>query len=272
MSDEGFRRTYVVQLLCEERPEIDKEALWERLRARAGNVDSTGDGLNFAFLDHVTEFADGAAPAMAMIVVTEFDTEKDIRPDDLAQSWYWRKAGDTVARCRYQVGVIQMMAAGLPYKERLALVHNTVMAVLDIVDVDAIDWLESQQYVDPESYVRSKDSPDPDPLYPAVNVRFYNITGREPDEMMIDTVGLAALGEVDLQCHFKDLNPQDVARMVGNSAYYVFDKGDVIKDNETIQGVGEGTRWRCRHEDALLPPKRIVLDIDPGPPYAAGNR
>jgi hypothetical protein len=116
-------------------------------------------------------------------------------------------------------------------------------------------------------------TPAEDPVYPAVNVRLFQVQGRQEGEVLMDTIGLAALGLPDLQCHFVGLDPQQVANTLYGAAYYVYENGDVIEDGETIQGAGEGVvRWRCRHEDALMDPARVVLDIDPGPPFAAGER
>ncbi len=60
--------------------------------------------------------------------------------------------------------------------------------------------------------------------------------------------------------------------MLYNAAYYLFEHGDVIDDGDTIQGIPTDQRWTCQHELALAEPEREVIDINPGPPYAAGNR
>jgi hypothetical protein len=52
----------------------------------------------------------------------------------------------------------------------------------------------------------------------------------------------------------------------------IFDQGDVIEDGHTVEGFPPGSRWRCRHEKALIVPTREVLDVNPGVPFAAGNR
>jgi hypothetical protein len=92
-----------------------------------------------------------------------------------------------------------------------------------------------------------------------------------PGEVVMDTLGLAALGLPDLQCHFRNLDRMAVARLLYNTGWYIFSNGDVIADGHTIEGVAPGARWRCRHEDALVPPAREVLDLDPGPPHGAGR-
>jgi hypothetical protein len=88
----------------------------------------------------------------------------------------------------------------------------------------------------------------------------------------MDTLGLGALGLPDLQCRFCLLEPRAVARALYNTAWYLFTEGDVIQDGHTVEGGAPGSRWRCRHEDSLVGPERVVLDLNPGPPYAAGNR
>src|SRR3569833_781415 len=186
METDGFARTYHVHLLCENEPIIHKPALLERLRARIGEVDTGGDGLNFSFPEHTTEFQEGPAPSLAMVIITELNQNKDVRNEDLAQSWFWRDAVDIVSRCRYMVGIADLMAGGLPYKTRLALIHNIVMSVLDIVDCDAIHWIHSQQNEDPDTNDHTKDTNDPDPHKPTNKVRFFNITDRQPGEMIMD--------------------------------------------------------------------------------------
>jgi len=99
----------------------------------------------------------------------------------------------------------------------------------------------------------------------------FNVEGG-PGESVMDTMGLASLGLPDLQVHSTGLEPDDVARHLFNSAYYVLEKGDVIADGQTIDGIPPGTKWHCQHEASLVGPSRVVLDIDPGPPFAAGHR
>jgi len=274
---------YMVRLMYEAEPAVSEEDILERLTARIGEVElmrpsdvpqpELQDALNFVFPNYRVRYADGSEiPVGCNMIMLELKPRDWEGDHDLVQSWNWRQAKSVVPNCRWSIMVNDFLALGLPYKDRLALFHNIVMSVLDVAPCSAIHWMPSQQFVDPASYVLTKDSPDPDPIYPAINVRLYNIQDREPGECVMDSIGVAALGGLDVQCHFIGLDPTDVAQMIGNSAYYIFNEGDVVKDGETIQGVGEGTRWRCRHEDALLPPGRPVLDIDPGPPYSAGER
>ena len=105
-----------------------------------------------------------------------------------------------------------------------------------------------------------------------LNVRLFRIENGAAGDTIMDTRGLAALGLPDVQMHFRDLDPGRVAALLYNYARYLNEHGDCINDGETIDGATPGTRWRCRHEMSLVPPERLVLDIDPGPPHAAGQR
>lgn len=57
---------------------------------------------------------------------------------------------------------------------------------------------------------------------------------------------------------------------------YLLTSGNEIDSGETIDGIKDGDmdrsiQWKCQYEDALIQPKRPVLDINTGE-YAAGNR
>ncbi len=104
-----------------------------------------------------------------------------------------------------------------------------------------------------------------------VNVRMFRIEGTDGDIVM-DTMGLTALGLPDLQCHYNGLPPARVAAEMYNIANYLFERGDVIEDGHTVEGLEKDQRWRCQHEASLVKPQRMVLDLNPGAPFAAGNR
>ena len=94
--------------------------------------------------------------------------------------------------------------------------------------------------------------------------------------MLIDTLGMGTLCLPDLQYHFHDMDPNWVVNHAYNVASYILAQDNPIKDDETIDGVADGSmshhvRWKCRYEDSLIQPSRVVLDINMGN-LAAGNR
>lgn len=281
MSDEAdlvphdTRGLLTVRLLYPERPTPNKTDLVQKIRERCGRVDLHDldeQMMIFTLLDHVVTFPEGTAPTQATVVLEDPPLDIGKIEPALQQSWDWKEARSTVSKCRAGVVVAVLLARALPHKEHLALVHDVVLSVLESAPCQAMHWLPSQRVVDPDAYLRSKAPDHYDPIFPAINVRFFNISNREPGEMLMDSIGLATLGVPDVQCHFVGLDPDAVAQMLFNTAYYLFDRGDVIGDGHTVEGVQPGQRWRCQHENALVPPRRVVLDIDPGPPYGAGKR
>jgi hypothetical protein len=76
----------------------------------------------------------------------------------------------------------------------------------------------------------------------------------------------------DVQCHFHNLNPSEVAKALYNICNYILENGDVIQDGNTVQGINLSDKWYCQHATSILEPKRVIIDINPGKDYAAGNR
>jgi hypothetical protein len=267
--------TYMAELLYEARPHIDADAVLDELRKRCGRVDRVdkeGESYLYAFPDHEIEYEDRAACAMLLLGRPDKGKASIDVEDALQQTWAWSEARSAVEKCRASLLLSEMLARGLEYKSRLALFHGALESVLAVAPCRAIHSVITQQLIDPREYLTARESGDRHPLQHALNVRMYRITNRQPEEMLMDTMGLATLGLPDLQCHFVDLDAQQIAQVLYNAAYYVFDNGDVIQDGNTIQGIRPDDKWRCRHEMALMEPEREVIDINPGEPYAAGKR
>ena len=111
-------------------------------------------------------------------------------------------------------------------------------------------------------------------LHFGMNIRFFNI--QNTNDMIVDTLGLYAIGLPDIQYHFHDLDPNAVVNHAYNAAAYIFDTDASIKDGETIDGISEqgidrSIQWKCQYERSLIQPDREVMDICPGQ-YAAGAR
>ena len=267
--------TYMVELLYESTPVIDGNALLDELHKRCGKVDRLAAEDHFylyAFPDLQIHYKDGEMPAQIFLGFPEKNKGPLNLGDALQQSWGWTEAKESVNRCDACLLLTDMMSGGLEYKTRLNLFHNALESVLAVVPCLAIDWIPSQQVINPVTYLESRKSTDFHPLQFALNVRLFRITNSKDEDTLMDTMGLGVFGLPDLQCHFHKLDPNEVARVLYNSAYYIFDKGDIVDDGETIQGVRPNDKWKCQHEKALVGPEREVLDLNPGKPYAAGKR
>jgi len=277
---EGFAQTYGVELLCEARPSFERDEMFQSVRKYRPNAELMGEaggrgGLSCSFVhpDHPVRLKDATIPAQTHILMTE--EPYSVAPElagDLRQSWGFPDAAQVLATCRHSLLVTDMMSSLLEPKARLGLFQDVLAGVLDVVPARAIHWRPSAHFLAADRYREAYRQGGAARFFAgAINVRFSTIEDA-PGEMIMDTLGLAALGYPDLQCRFRDLDPNDVATVLLNSGCYIYEVGDVIQDGHTIEGTTAGSRWLCQHEDSMLAPLRTVLDLNPGPPHAGGRR
>ena len=261
----GFARVYAVELLCEEAPLLDRDEILGRLRERCGAVAPVDpaekvEGLNFHFPQHRVPFKEGSLPVQGVVAVSPRPVEEKFVSAALGQTWDWEDARRAVERHRATVLVSDLLASGLPYKERLDLFQGALRGVLEAVPALGLLWRPSGRFVDVGRYLRShRPGDDYDPLFGPVNVRMF------PEEaaFTMDTLGLAALGLPDLQCRFSGMDGGRVAGLLHGAARYVYEMGDVIQDDHTVPGLEPGDRWPCRRAEALVPPARAAIEILP---------
>ena len=178
------------------------------------------------------------------------------------QSWSWRTAKDLVQTCSHIIRISDEYNEKVNYRDRVLVMRNAVRALVECSACNAVHFQMTQQFIKPESYLASFNEPTPDRLFGFINVRFFKI--HDSDDMLMDTIGLNAMGLEDLQCSFKKYNPKDISNVLYNTAYYIFDNGNVIIDDDTVQGVKRTDKWACRRTRSLVIPKRTVIDITPG--------
>jgi hypothetical protein len=255
---------YIVKLLYAEPFALDAAALHAHLRDAVGDVDlmtAKPDQAVFMAKDAGVTLPNGRrAPVMLAVSRAEIG---DLDAS-LSQSWDWPLARDVVSRARHALLVHDMMTLGLERKARLDLYDRFLRVVLGAAKPLAMHWMASERVVEPDSYLDTSEGMDR-LAKGYVNVRLFRVEGRSPGECVMDTLGLAAFALPDLQCHFKGLDPSAVAAVLFNYAGYVFDKGDALADGNAVEGTVPGSKWRCRHEKALVRPDRVVVDFHPGP-------
>ncbi len=219
---------------------------------------------------HPVNYTDAEVPAQTAILTTDQPPQLEAYRQDIQQSWRCRRAEGLLRGCRQARLVTEMMARLLPPRDRVSLFHGVLRALIEVTDPDALVFKHSQQVIEPAEYLAACDQ-DPILRPGSVNVRFFKISNSDGD-MIMDTRGLADVGLHDLQCHFRGLDPTAVARVLFNTAVYIFERGPVIESGQTVAGIEPNSMWRCQFENSLLEPKREVLDLNPGEPYAAGRR
>ncbi|OZB97619.1 DUF4261 domain-containing protein [Paenibacillus sp. XY044] len=286
--DFGFSRVYAIELKYRQKPAIDRTRLYANMELYTGTTQQAGESeraglavwephesgpddlLHFFHLNYMISYSEGEMPAQTSLMPVDNRPEGDYATA-VQQSWHWREAGEVMGGCGYTLLLTDLMASGLEPQDRLRLITGALRAVLETAPCDAVYFRASDKLVEPQAYLAAVE--EGALLYGAMNIRFYNVegTGSGRSEGLMDSLGLAALGIPDVQCHFYDLDPSELAGQLTDAAYYLFGQGDVIEDGETI-GFTEDMRWRCEHQYALAQPQRVVIDIDPGDPYYAGRQ
>ena len=263
---DGFAAVYAVELLCEAPPRIEAKELLARMRDRIGaaglvDPDPRTAGLNFHFPQHRVPFKNESVPVQVVVGLLHHPVDDRALSAALEQSWDWSGAREAVAMHRVSVVVSDLLASQLPYKERLDLFQQALLATLEVVPAMGILWRPCGRLVDPTAYRRShRDGPKKDPLFGPVNVRLF--PEDEEGEVVMDTMGLAALGLPDLQCRFKGVDPNAVAGLLHGAARYVYEKGDVLDDGHTVPAP-KGGKWTCWRRPAIAPPARPAIEIVP---------
>ena len=267
------REGLVAELWYATAPDLTDPVLLEGLRAMSPGTEAQDGSLVVPYdggelPTRTTAPANGdgpAAPPLVTVVLPGSALGDDGKAlPDTSQTWDWPGVDEALAQARSSVLVTEMFEGPYGTRDRAAALVGVVAALAAATGPLAVSWPTSQRVTDPAAHAG-------DGLGGLVNVRLFAVSDDE-DEMVMDTRGLAPFDLPDLQVHFRDLEPSRLAGLLYAVAGYLLEEGDVIADGNTISGLTPDEHWRCEREDALVPPARTVLDIDPGDPYAAGRR
>ena len=253
----------VVELwYAEDRPDLADPRLLQGLRSLSADVQPQMESI-------IVPHGNGSAPLLTVIMPGSPLGKDGKALPDVSQTWDWEDAEAAVARCRGSLLVTEMsgeerFGAGRTPQERWNAMSDVVAELIRLTQPTVLNWPQSQRVGDPKLFAAG----DLDGL---INVRYFSIAN-DPGAMVMDTLGLYLFGLPDVQCHFRDREPGEIATMLFSTAAYLFRSGDVIADGNTISGPNPDERLICFREPALLEPRRQVIDVDLGDPYAAGKR
>ncbi len=251
----------VAELWYPEAPDLTDPDLLEALRALRPDTSAHEGSLS---VPHVLD--DLGRPPLVTVVVPGSPLGEDGKTlPDVSQTWDWPDAEAALAPCRASVLVTELLTEGRSSTDRLTSLGEVVAVLLARTPGPrAIHWAHSQRVSNPAAFGAG----DVDGV---INVRMFS-DAHDERALAMDTLGLHVFDLPDVQCHFRDREPGEIAELLFATAVYLFDSGDVIEDGNTISGTdGEG-RYTCRREASMLDPARLVLDLDLGQPWAAGRR
>lgn len=202
----------------------------------------------------------------------------ETRQSAISQSWNWREAAHVLGHCSRVLAISDEAHDWKDYRNRVATFRRVLSAAIRSLAPLAVHCVSSQQFIEPGWLADALDEEGGDEMFGFVNVRLYKFEGHEKgieadyDETVMDTLGLGALGLPDLQAHFKHLDPSAVAQLLYSGAQYIFTNGPVIESGHNLQGFAPDQKWICQLEESIAEPHRLVIDLNPGRPYAAGKR
>jgi len=257
--------SYVVELLYDELPLFSRDEVLAKLRDRCGAasaMDNAKDGgLNFFFPDLRAPFKDSTVPVQVAMTVTPGQLPVEQVMATMKQTWDWGEAKDVVARHQAIVTVSDLLASGLPYKSRLGFFQNVLCGILELLMPLAIRWRASGKFVNPNVLTAALEpGPKRDAIRGAVNVRRTLV--KSAGGVVLDTLGLGALGLPDFEVSLGDRMPPPFELMLKSVARYEYDLGDVIADGRTVKGGTES--FRLTRATASVEPKRDVFVLRPG--------
>jgi hypothetical protein len=262
---ENYPELLHVKLLFFDKPDLDSDKILSALKLYFRNVDtSTNDDARLYFFPDIkVELKDAIIAAQCSIFVpADTNTKPEIGQEAFQQNWHWTEANQTVEKCRYEILVTDFMTRTLDYKTRLELFINFLVAVTKATNPQVVYSVNSQKLIDPLSLIKSWDIQEKEILFGMMNVRLFNISNSDRKEVLMDTVGLSQLGLPDFQIRFSDLNESEVARLLWNYAYYIFEKADVIESGNTLLGLEPNSKWRCERQISLAMPERVVINVE----------
>ena len=264
----------MVELLYRSPPVVDRLAILSRgarLLENFGLLGDPGDEpLVYVHQAEATRLKDRQESALTEIRKVARDDALEGYREELQQSWNCPDAGKLIEGLGHARLVSELRGSVLEPKVRARQFHGVLQAVVETTRPEAMVFLHTQQVLAASTYLEDCDRP-PIERRGSLNVRIFRIENSDGN-MIMDTRGMHEVGLHDLQCRFRNLDPNDVSGKLRDLALHLFESGRVIESGQTVSGVDPDEKFRCRFEESLLEPKREILDLMPVPQMAAGDR
>jgi hypothetical protein len=260
MGDNSPVPVYGVELLYASPPRLSSQDLLESLRERLGAAEPGEDptSLLFDFPDLADPSREGGRPAGLGVEPAVDPLDEIETAEALGGTRDWPGAEAAVRRHRARLLVVDRRASAIPYKNRMRIFRDGLLAVVGRAAPLAVFWRPAAKLVNPAAL----GGPKPDPLRELVGLRLLPAPGGGAS-MMLDTVGLAPLGLPDLECPVKGVDPAGTEPFLLSLARYLYDLGDVIPDGRVLKGPDGKTRYACVRAPSAHLPARTVLSLRP---------
>ncbi|MDJ1500701.1 DUF4261 domain-containing protein [Xanthocytophaga agilis] len=256
---------FYAQLLFEAPFTLDKDQILAELTKEFLQVDSIGSGDNvflYAFPEYSAQYDDKEVPMQCAILTSEIPLPSKQFDSALQQNWEWQEAQEVIPRCQYHFTITDLLSRNLDYRLRAECFQKFVIAVIRVTQPQAVYFKHSDKLVEPFTYVDAVTDEQPDVLNGLMNIRFFNVSNGNEGELFMDTLGLYALGLPDFQITFTAYDPNEIASLLTGYGHYIYQKGLVIEEGSSIQGLQPDQIWICHFMDSFVPPRRVVITME----------
>lgn len=165
----------------------------------------------------------------------------------------------------YHLGLSCFFNPGLDYQTNCDQINQGVEAMVELMpDCAAALYVPSLQVVTATQLRKNPYQGALRFLYAGLSVRSF--PSRNQEELVVDTLGLYALGLPDVQCRCSWMNEAAAKRLVFNVAAYQYETGVTIAGGDTISGIlsglsGQAASMHCERESSLFAPWREVIAV-----------
>lgn len=256
----------MVKLLFSGKPNLNADQILAKLKQQMSNIDHSFavSSLIFSFPDYPVQLADATIPAQLNILIPDRNEAGVGLPDTaFTQNWHWPEANEVAQSCQYEILITDLMSRSLHFKARVNLFMDFLTAVIKVTQPNAIYTFHSDKILNPVAVSNLWETDKTQALYTLCNVRLFNVSNDPQNrELLMDTLGLHALGLPDFQIRFTGLNENEIANLLWTYAYHTYEYGDIIEEVDTMEGL-TGSKWKCVKQLSLVAPERIVVNIIP---------
>jgi Domain of unknown function (DUF4261) len=250
------------KLFFEGPPVVDGLEILSELRKKyqGSNIERLGNTLVFTLLD--PESVSGGA-AKWCILVSENMEIQPLPNEAFRQNWHWREAAGAIRFCKYEILITEKMVHDMPYKQRLVMFSDFLTSVIKAVHPSVVYSKNAEKLLEPNDVAACNLGTEADMLHPVTNIRMFKIADNAEGNLLMDTIGLHALGLPDIEIVFGDRNPAKIGELLLRYSNFIFDIGDNVRDGEYLEGTTPTERWKCEKRYSMLLPERYVLHLTP---------
>lgn len=214
------------------------------------------------------------APFLAVTKVADF-YPASISSLERSQMWdIYEERDGLIASLGHQVTGLMMNFDQVPLQSKVDAAMDYMEALLEIYpEASAVYFPTAGKLIKAEDILAKKAKREDRFISYAMNIRLFALNNVD---MLVDTLGLHALGLPDVQYHYHNLDTVTVVRHAYMVAKYILDYDNPVKEGDYINAIAglditEDKTWDMHFEEAMAQPKRQVVDVNTME-FASGGR